>query len=52
MENVITTPHIASATVEARAEYGRLAVDAILDTLAGKQPSNLVNPEVWEKRRK
>lgn len=51
MENVILTPHIASATREAREEYGRLAVDAILATLAGKKPGNLVNEKVWEKRR-
>lgn len=52
MENVVLTPHIASATWEAREEYGRLAVQAILDTLAGKKPENLVNEEVWGKRRK
>jgi glyoxylate reductase len=52
MENVVLTPHIASATWEAREEYGRLAVQAILDTLAGKKPENLVNKEVWGKRRK
>jgi len=51
MENVILTPHIASATWEARIEMGRLAVDAILLTLRGEKPSNLVNPEVWDHRR-
>ncbi|HKC04739.1 MAG TPA: D-glycerate dehydrogenase [Patescibacteria group bacterium] len=50
--NVITTPHIASATWEARNKMGEQAVNAILDTLSGKEPQNLVNPEVWEKRRK
>jgi len=29
-----------------------MAVDAILDTLSGKKPGNIVNEEVWEKRRK
>ena len=52
MENVILTPHIASATHEARGEYGRLAVEAILDTLSGKMPENIVNKNVWENRRK
>lgn len=51
MENVILTPHIASATWEAREEYGRLAVDAILDTLSGKKPQNIINEKVWENRR-
>ncbi|MGB6838856.1 MAG: D-glycerate dehydrogenase [Microgenomates group bacterium] len=52
MENVILTPHIASATREAREKYGQLAVEAILDVLEGKKPQNFVNEEVWKKRRK
>lgn len=52
MENVILTPHIASATWEARDDMGKLAVSAILDTLQGNKPKNIVNEEVWEKRRK
>lgn len=52
MPNVILTPHIASATHEARAKMGLLAVSAILDVLAGKKPVNIVDKEVWEKRRK
>ena len=52
MENVILTPHIASATHEARNKMGELAVNAIIDVILGKQPSNLVNAEIWDKRRK
>ena len=52
MENVILTPHIASATIEAREKMGKQAVEAILLTLQGQKPDNLVNVEVWEKRRK
>ncbi len=52
MQNVITTPHIASATFEAREKMGEMAVGAIIDVLAGKKPDNLVNQEVWETRRK
>lgn len=52
MPNVITTPHIASATFEARDKMGKQAVSAIIDTLAGKKPENLINQEVWETRRK
>jgi glyoxylate reductase len=51
MPNVVTTPHIASATFEAREEYCRLAVDAIFSVIDGNQPPNIVNPEVWERRR-
>jgi glyoxylate reductase len=52
MPNVITTPHIASATHEAREAMGKLAVSAILETFSSKEPINIVNKEVWEKRRK
>lgn len=52
MENVILTPHIASATHEARDKMGELAVTAILDVASGKEPQNLTNPDVWVKRRK
>ncbi len=51
MQNVITTPHIASATYEARDMMSKQAVEAILDSLSGKKPQNIINPEVWEKRR-
>lgn len=52
MENVILTPHIASATWEARNKMGEQAVSAVLDVLSGKKPKNLVNKDVWETRRK
>jgi glyoxylate reductase len=52
MPNIIMTPHIASATFEAREKMGELAVAAILDVLSGQKPQNIANEEVWEKRRK
>lgn len=51
MENVILTPHIASATWEARNKMGEQAVSAVLAVLAGQKPENLVNEEVWDSRR-
>ncbi len=52
MPNVITTPHIASATWEARQKMGEMAVSAILSSLNNQKPENLVNPETWDNRRK
>ena len=52
MENIVLTPHIASATWEAREKMGEQAVDAILDVFQGEKPENMVNEEVWDKRRK
>ena len=42
LDNVILTPHISSATVEAREEMTQMAVDNILRALAGKQPKYLL----------
>lgn len=52
MENVILTPHIASATWEARNKMGEQAVSSILDVLSGTKPQNIVNENVWNNRRK
>lgn len=41
LPNVVLTPHIASATVEARVEMSRLAAENIIAALSGKTPENL-----------
>lgn len=52
MPNVIMTPHIASATFEARRKMGEQAVGAILDVTSGVKPENMVDEKIWDKRRK
>jgi glyoxylate reductase len=52
MPNVITTPHIASATWEARNKMGEQAVEAIRAVFSAQKPQNLVNEETWNSRRK
>jgi D-3-phosphoglycerate dehydrogenase len=47
LENVILTPHIASASMEARSAMADLAVENIIAALAKKRPLNLVNPEAF-----
>ena len=42
LENVVLTPHIASATIETRDAMGHLALDGIDAVLAGRTPRNLV----------
>ena len=41
LPNVVLTPHIASATVEARTEMSRMAAQNIIEALAGRTPPNL-----------
>jgi glyoxylate reductase len=52
LPNTITTPHIASATFDARNKMGEMAVNAIIYTFSNKKPINIVNEEVWQNRRK
>jgi glyoxylate reductase len=42
LDNVVLTPHIASATVEAREAMSTIAAQNIIAALQGKEPPNLV----------
>ncbi len=45
MDNVVTLPHIGSATHETREAMANRAVDNICQALRGERPQDLVNPE-------
>lgn len=45
LDNVVLLPHVGSATREVRTAMGDLAVDNVLDLLAGRRPRTCVNPE-------
>ncbi len=47
LDNVLASPHTAGVTREARVNMGRIAAEQVLDTLDGKRPPRLINPEVW-----
>lgn len=49
LENVVTVPHIATATIETRINMGKLAVNNVIKVLNGELPENCVNPEVLNK---
>lgn len=51
-QKVIMTPHIASATWEARNKMGEQATNAIIDVLNGTKPQNIVDEKVWIARRR
>lgn len=42
LDNVIITPHIASATEETRNKMAEMAVDNIIEALEGRTPPNLI----------
>ncbi len=47
LDNIILTPHIASATIEARSAMSKDAAENILQALQGKMPERIVNKEVF-----
>jgi len=51
IDNVVIAPHIASASHETRLKMCMMAAENLLASLKGNRPPNLVNPEVWGKRR-
>jgi len=51
MDNLVPTPHIAAATIEGRLRSHMTAAESALMVLRGERPENLVNPEVWNRRR-
>jgi D-3-phosphoglycerate dehydrogenase len=50
LPNVFVTPHIGGATAETLARGARRAVAAVADLLAGRVPSDVVNPQVLRTR--
>jgi glyoxylate reductase len=55
LDNVVITPHIASASVATRGRMAAMAVDNLLAALAGRVPKHTANPEVaaaWRRARR
>lgn len=53
LENVIVTPHIASASVATRSRMAMLAAENLVRALRGEMPEHAVNPEIeaaWRRR--
>lgn len=48
LDNVILTPHIGNATVEARGAMAELAANNIIAALKGVKPKNCVNGEIYK----
>ena len=48
MSNVVLTPHLGSAVTELRESMAHVVVDNIEAVLAGKQPPNCWNPEIYK----
>jgi phosphoglycerate dehydrogenase-like enzyme len=52
LPNVVLTAHVAGVTVETCAAMTAMASESIVQGSRGQRPDGLLNPEVWEHRRK
>jgi phosphoglycerate dehydrogenase-like enzyme len=48
-DDVVVTPHVASATADGKARMFRAAFRQAIDVVEGRRPEHLLNPEVWER---
>jgi phosphoglycerate dehydrogenase-like enzyme len=48
-DDVVVTPHVASATADGKVRILEAAIDQALTVIRGERPAHLVNPEVWDR---
>ena len=48
-DDVVVTPHIASATADGKVRLLQAAFEQAMAVLHGERPAHLVNPEVWDR---
>ena len=48
-DDVVVTPHIASATADGKVRILEAAFEQAMTVLRGGRPAHLVNPEVWDR---
>jgi glyoxylate reductase len=52
LDNIVMTPHIASASIDTRMAMAMMAATNLVSVLEGKEPPNPVNPEIKNNSRK
>jgi len=50
--NVVLSPHTAGNTVEAARQLALASADIVIAVLSGMRPEGLLNPEIWDSRRR
>jgi D-3-phosphoglycerate dehydrogenase / 2-oxoglutarate reductase len=51
-DTIIVTPHMGAQTAESLYNMATMVAQGVIDVLGGTRPQYLVNPAVWEKRKK
>jgi D-3-phosphoglycerate dehydrogenase / 2-oxoglutarate reductase len=49
-DDVVVTPHVASATADGKVRILEAAFEQAMTAVRGERPTHLVNPEVWDRR--
>ena len=49
-DDVVVTPHVASATADGKVRILEAAFEQAMTVVRGERPTHLVNPEVWDRR--
>ncbi|KAB7897487.1 hydroxyacid dehydrogenase [Rouxiella sp. S1S-2] len=52
LPNVVLTPHAAASTEQALMRMASAAVAGVLDVINDRAPPSLLNPQIWERRRR
>jgi D-3-phosphoglycerate dehydrogenase len=52
MDTIIVTPHMGAQTAESLYNMGTMVVQGVIDVLEGRKPQYVVNPAIWEMRKK
>ena len=52
LDNVVLTPHVAGTTREAQTVSSVMVVESVLQAARGERPHGLLNPDVWDRRRR
>ncbi len=52
LANVVLSPHVAGITEDSARRMAIGAAQGVVDVLAGRKPEAMLNPEIWDRRRR
>ena len=52
LPNVVLSPHVAGITEDSARKMAIGAAQGVVDALQGRKPEAMLNPEIWDKRRR
>jgi glyoxylate reductase len=52
LDNVVLAPHVGSASYDTRLKMSSMTAENLIAVLKSEKPPNMVNPSVWDRRRR